>query len=210
MHILQISWVRMKGIIEMLYCTGNWVSSEVKAAYQVMWMLLSCFFFLSKFVEFSQIPFFFLLERIQFSLATSSLCCCRRLRLFSSQASLGNTSLTAVSLNDIQQRYLFFLNKIYLAPVQGSAFSLYSLGFSWSCPLFLTACIHGSDPSSPQPSTSLCTGRAACHSFHIGLLQELGSSCRFMPSLCDTYRHTEVSSQIHFLHYLPLHSHYGP
>lgn len=66
--------------------------------------------------------------QIQFSTASSSHFCCRRLR-WGLRASLGNTSLIAVSLNDIQQRYLFFLNKIYLAPVQGSAFSLYSLNF---------------------------------------------------------------------------------
>lgn len=92
--------------------------------------------------------------QIPFSIAASSRCCCRRLQL-GLQASLGNTSLTAVSLNDIQQRYLFFLNKMYLAPIQGSAFYLILLEFSWSCPLFLTACIHSAGLSSPQPNTDV-------------------------------------------------------
>jgi len=86
------------------------------------------FLLLAKSEGFSYILFFFLNTDSVFS-APSSHWCCRRLQLLSSQASLGNTSYIAVSLNDIQQRYLFFLNKIYLAPFQGSAFSLYSLNF---------------------------------------------------------------------------------
>lgn len=130
-----------------------------------------CFLVFSKIWGFSLDTFFHSWTEIQFSIVMSSCCCCRRLQLWL-QASLGNTSLIAVSLNDIQQRYLFFLNKIYLAPIQDSAFSLHSLNFpgvahfSW-LPAF-TALAWA--PAAKYVSLH----KVACHSFHIILLKELG------------------------------------
>lgn len=126
MLLCEVSMLQMKGKIEMLYCTGNHVLRLQQLSNSCGW----CFLVFSK--VWGVFLLFLLLLFVNtgsvFS-APSSHWHCRRLQSLSSQASLGNTSFIAVSLNDIQQRYLFFLNKIYLAPLQGSAFSLYSLNF---------------------------------------------------------------------------------
>lgn len=143
-----------------------------------------CFLVFSKIWGIFLDPFFRSWTQIRFSTALSSRFCCRRLR-WGLRASLGNTSLIAVSLNDIQQRYLFFLNKIYLAPVQGSAFSLYSLNFpgvahfSW-LPAF-TALARAAEYISLR--------KGASRSFRVVLLQALG----FVPFHPLTMQHILAS-----------------
>ena len=180
-RLAAMDMLQMKGIIEMLYGTGDhmfWGYSSLTTHVDGAFLLLA------KSEGFSYILFFFLNTDSVFS-APSSHWCCRRLQLLSSQASLGNTSYIAVSLNDIQQRYLFPQQDLF-GSFPGLCLFPVLLEFSWRShfswlPAFtaLTWAAHS--------QVHLPTQRAASHSFPISSLKELGFVYHFVPSLSNIY-----------------------
>lgn len=188
MLLCEVSVLQMKGITEMLYCTGN----------QMFWGYSSltthvdgAFLFLAKFEGFSFLFFFCSWTQIQFSLLQAATDIAGG---FSRQFTgfIGKYQLHS-SISEWHPTEIFiFPQQDLFGSSPGLCLFPVLLEFSWRShfswlPAF-TALTWAA-----RSQVHLPTQRAACHSFPISLLKELGFVYHFVPSLSNIYQLTEVS-----------------